>query len=259
VIYFFEEAVNAVRKYIHNKKYKNMSNENKKINIDVWSDIMCPFCYIGKRKLEKALAQFEHKDDVAITWHSFQLDPTIQYEPGRDFYQYLADRKGQSRDWSVKIHKQMEQNAKDEGLDYHFDKAVIANSFNAHRLIHMAKTKGLGDAAKEQLLKAYFTDGRNVDDMDTLVDIGASVGLDADEVRRALSTDSFAQEVQADIATAGELGINGVPFFLFNQRYAISGAQPTELFLSGLRQLWAEQLQEEGHADYAVCTPGGDC
>src|ERR1700733_11886254 len=109
------------------------------MKIDIWSDIMCPFCYIGKRKLEGALQQFDHKDSVEITWHSFQLDPAMTAQPGKNIHQYLAERKGQSIDWSVKVHEQMTQTAKAEGLTYNFDKAIIANSFDAHRLIQLAK------------------------------------------------------------------------------------------------------------------------
>ena len=114
------------------------------MKIDIWSDIMCPFCYIGKRKLEGALLQFEHKEDVQIVWHSFQLDPTIEYKPGKDLYTYLAERKGATREWSVMVHNQMTETAKKEGLTYNFDKAVIANSFDAHRLIQLAKDTWVG-------------------------------------------------------------------------------------------------------------------
>jgi len=232
-----------------------------KMKIDIWSDIMCPFCYIGKRKLEGALKQFDHSDDVEVEWHSFQLDPNMKPQPGKSLYQYLAERKGQSLDWSVKVHQQMTQTAKAEGLEYNFDKAVIANSFDAHRLIHMAKHHGLGDAAKERILKAYFTEGKNVGDHPTLISLGAEIGLNPDEVFTMLESNEYADAVHADIDMSQELGINGVPFFVFDNKYAISGAQPTEHFLSGLTQAWAEHAKSDHstmtYEDGAVCGPDG--
>ena len=209
------------------------------MKIDIWSDIMCPFCYIGKRKLETALQQFEHKADVSINWHSFQLDPGIQYEEGKDLHTYLAERKGQTREWSVMVHKQMTETAKKEGLEYNFDKAIIANSFDAHRLIQLAKTHGLGDAAEEQLFKAYFTDGRNVSDHNTLLQIGIEIGLRAVEVGEMLNSDAFAEDVHKDIMQAQRLGVRGVPFFLLDEQLGISGAQPVEVFTDGLQKAWA--------------------
>ncbi len=211
-----------------------------KMTIDIWSDIMCPFCYIGKRKLETALQQFPHKDKINIVWHSFQLDPTIESLPGTDLYSYLAERKGQTRDWSVKVHQQLVETAKQEGLTYNFDKAVIANSFNAHRLIQLAKTKGLGDAAEERLFKAYFTEGENVSDTNTLIELGSDIGLDEAAIKHMLESEAFAQEVTDDIEKAKSYGISGVPFFVLNNKYGISGAQPAEIFLNSLQQAWDE-------------------
>jgi predicted DsbA family dithiol-disulfide isomerase len=231
------------------------------MQIDIWSDIMCPFCYIGKRKLESALQQFEHKDEVAISWHSFQLDKDMTPQPGKNIYQYLAERKGQSLEWSVKVHDQMTQTAKAEGLAYNFDKAVIANSFDAHRLIQLAKKHGLGGAAEEALFKAYFTDGRDISDHNTLMQIGIETGLRVVEIGEMLNSDAYAADVKNDLRQAQELGINGVPFFVFDNKYAISGAQPVAVFRDGLQQAWAEYekgntvINEQGD----ICTPGGVC
>jgi len=234
------------------------------MQIDIWSDIMCPFCYIGKRKLEGALQQFDHKDNVTINWHSFQLDPKIAYQPGKDIHSYLAERKGQSREWSVKIHDQMTQTAKAEELTYNFDTAVIANSFDAHRLIQLAKKHGLGEAAEERLFKAYFTDGKNISDHNTLMQIGIDIGLKVVEIGEMLNSDAYANEVEKDIETAESLGIRGVPFFVIDGKYGISGAQPKEVFLDGLQQAWQAYEQETAlaSADYTlgdVCEPGGNC
>ena len=210
------------------------------MKIDIWSDIMCPFCYIGKRRLETALSSFEHCDTVEITWHSFQLDPDLQAQPGKSIHQYLAERKGMSMERSQQLHAQMTQMAKDDGLEYNFDKAIIANSFDAHRLIHLAAKHGLGGAAKEALLKAYFTDGRNISDHNTLMQIGIDLGLRVVEIGEMLNSDQLAAEVQADIETAQAYGINGVPFFIFDNKFAISGAQPAATFSDGLQHAWSE-------------------
>ena len=231
------------------------------MNIDIWSDIMCPFCYIGKRKLEAALDEFAHKDEVSIKWHSFQLDPTLQPQPGKDLYGYLAERKGQTREWSVGIHGQLTNTAAENGLVYHFEKAVIANSFDAHRLIQLAKTHGLDGAAEEQLFKAYFTDGKDMSNHNVLMQIGIDIGLRAVEVGEMLNSDAYAVAVHADIAQAQELGINGVPFFAVNDRYAISGAQPKEAFLQTLDHAWKEYAQASVANDLedGICTPDGAC
>lgn len=234
------------------------------MKVDIWSDIMCPFCYIGKRKLENALEQFPHKENVEIVWHSFQLDPTMQSQPGTNLYEYLAKRKGQTLEWSKKMHAQVEHMAKAEGLEYNFDKAVIANSFDAHRLIQLAKKHGLGDAAEERLFKAYFTEGQNVSAHDTLMRLGNEIGLDEAEIKEMLENGSYNDAVQADIAQAERLGITGVPFFVIDNKYGISGAQPSEVFVDGLQHAWKEyeqtnKIQQMNTSDGATCTPGGDC
>jgi len=234
------------------------------MKVDIWSDIRCPFCYIGKRKFEKALSTFPQRNKVEVIWHSFELDPTAKTDTTKDVYTYLAEIKGQSREWSVQMHDNIKQTAYEVGLTYNFDKAVIANSFNAHRLIHMAKEAGKGDAAKEALLKAYFTDGKNIDDTETLAVIGASIGLDKQAVSNMLASKKYTKEVRADEDKAREYGINGVPFFVLNDKYGISGAQSPETFSSALQQAWAEY--EAAHptlvmteTDGDVCDVNGNC
>jgi len=231
------------------------------MKIDIWSDIMCPFCYIGKRRLEQALSNFEHKNDVEITWHSFQLDPSMTAQPGKSIHQYLAERKGQSLEWSEKVHEQMTKNALADGLVYNFNKAIIANSFDAHRLIHLAHKHGIGGAMKEALLKAYFTDGKNISDHNTLMQIGIDSGLRVLEIGSMLNSDEYAGEVQADIAMAREMGINGVPFFVFDNKYAISGAQPAAVFRDGLQQAWSEYYKSNTAltSEAEICTTDGTC
>jgi len=217
------------------------------MKVDIWSDVRCPFCYIGKRKFEMALAQFPEKDKVEVEWHSFELDPGFKTNTTLNAYDYLAERKGQSRAWSVQMHDNITQTAKEVGLTYHFDEAVLANSFNAHRLIQFAKTRGQGDAAKEAVLEAYFTDGKNIDDVATLVEIGASLGLGKTATSSMLASDAFTKEVRDDEARAAEIGINGVPFFVLDNKYAVSGAQAPEVFLGALQQAWAEHADATPH------------
>lgn len=206
------------------------------MKVEIWSDIMCPFCYIGKRHFESALEQFEHAGDVEIEWKSFQLDPTIGSGIKQNVYQYLAERKGMTEEQSVQMHQHVTQMAGEAGLDYHFEKAVVANSFKAHRLIQLAKKKQLGDAAEEALFKAYFTEGKDVADDVTLAAIGSSIGLHEKEVSEYLAGNQGAAEVEKEITEAQEIGVRGVPFFVLDRKYAVSGAQPVETFLDALQK-----------------------
>jgi predicted DsbA family dithiol-disulfide isomerase len=206
------------------------------MKVEIWSDVMCPFCYIGKRRFENALQQFEGKLEVEIEWKSFQLNPDLNTEPGKNINQYLAEIKG----WSVSDAKAMNDRvtrmAESEGLHYDMDKAVVANSFDAHRLIQFAKANGRGDLAEENLFKAYFTEGKNIADRSELMEIGKKIGLESEELQAVLQADKFSDEVRADIEEAGRIGVTGVPFFVFNRRYAVSGAQDTETFLDVLNK-----------------------
>lgn len=212
------------------------------MKVEIWSDIMCPFCYIGKRHFELALHQFAHAENVQLEWKSFQLDPTIPKMDERvDVYQYLADKKGMSLEQSKSLHQNVIQMAKNAGLDYNFDIAVVGNSKDAHRLIQFAKTRGLGDQAEEALFKAYFTEGRNMANLNDLAEIGVSIGLDSVELTSILESDAFAYEMMQDIQEAQNIGVQGVPFFVFDRKYAISGAQPVEAFLQTLEKVYSEK------------------
>jgi protein disulfide-isomerase len=210
------------------------------MKINIWSDIRCPFCYIGKRKFERALERFPHKDKVEVIWRSFQLDPELQTTPGLHVYDYLAKIKGLSRDQAVQMHGHVRKAAAEAGLHFNFDDAVVANSFKAHRLIQMAKTKGVGDEAKERLFRAHFTDGKNIDEDETLIEIGAGLGLSTEEVEAMLKSEMFISEVVADESAARSIGIRGVPFFILNDSVAVSGAQSSALFLQALEKAWEE-------------------
>lgn len=237
-----------------------------KMTVEVWSDIMCPFCYIGKRNFESALREFPDSAAVQIEWHSFQLDPTIPQNPVKkeNVYQYLAEKKGMSYEHSARLHKTLIETAKKAGLEYNFDKAIVANSFDAHRLIQLAKTRGLGDEAEERLFRAYFTEGRDFGDHETLVQIGEELGLSKELVTEALQSDVYAAKVDADIQEAHELGIGGVPFFIFNRQYAVSGAHPPEYFLKALNQSFESWRKSNPDLplpakEGAVCSPDGLC
>jgi protein disulfide-isomerase len=206
------------------------------MKVEIWSDIMCPFCYIGKRKFEAALEKFPKKNEVEIIWKSYQLDPNIKEQPGKDIYSYLAEAKGQSLEWSKKMHENVVNMAKSVGLEYNFDKAVIANSFDAHRVIQLAKKHGLGDAIEERLFKAYFTEGKNFADHETLAAIGEEVGLDRKEILSLLNSNDLADNVHSDIEEGMRLGLRGVPFFVFNRKIGVSGAQDSEIFLQALEE-----------------------
>jgi protein disulfide-isomerase len=217
-------------------------NKNKStvMKIDIWSDVRCPFCYIGKKKFETALNKFPHKDNVEVIWHSFQLDPGMQTQPGKNAYDYFSEAKGLSRPQAVGMHNRAALIGREAGLTFNFDNLVVANSFNAHRFIQLAKTKGLANDAEEQLFKAYFTEGKNIDDTATLAQIGISIGIDAKEAAEALTSGAFAAEVERDESAARTIGIRGVPFFVFNYQHAVSGAQSPDTFLQVLERSWSE-------------------
>ncbi len=211
----------------------------KPFKIEIWSDIQCPFCYIGKRKIEKALETFDGKENVEIEWKSYQLDPEARSQPGVDLYDYLAERKGQTREWAIEMHKNVTAMAKENGLDYHFEKAVLANSYHAHRLIHLAKKYAKGNEAEERIFKAYFTEGKDIASQQTLLELGKEIGLEEKEIKAVLNSDEFGDSVRADIEEAMNIGVRGVPFFVFNREYAVSGAQPVEIFTQTLEKSYA--------------------
>jgi len=213
--------------------------ENK-LKVQIWSDITCPFCYIGKRRIEGALAQFEHKDAVEIEWKSFQLDANFVASPEDNTIDHLAEKYHKSREWAQETVDNMTQNAKNAGLDFHFEKAILANSYNAHRLLHLAKKYDLGDELKELLFKAYLTDGKNIDDLATLSALAQEAGLNKEEIDAVLHSDDYGDAVKNDIATAQKIGVQGVPFFVFDNKYAVSGAQHVETFVKTLEKVWEE-------------------
>ena len=214
------------------------------MKIDIWSDVVCPWCYIGKRRFESALGQFAHRDDVSVTWHSFQLDPTTVSTPKGvedDHIGMLTKKFGTSRAKAEQMLDGMTTTAAADGLEYHFDRVKSANTFDAHRLLHLALEHGRQDALKERLMHATFTEGLPVGDHGTLADLAVEVGLDRAEVDAALAGTDYADDVRADIAQARAYGISGVPFFVVDEKYGVSGAQPAEALLDVMNQAWQEE------------------
>jgi predicted DsbA family dithiol-disulfide isomerase len=223
---------------------ETLTTNVKKMKVEIWSDVMCPFCYIGKRKFEAALARFEHRNDVEVIWKSFQLNPDMKTDPDKSTIQYLSETKGWSPEQTRSTISYVSNMAKEVGLHYDFDKAVVANSFDAHRLIQMAKKQGKGAEAEERLFKAYFTEGKNTADHEVLVSLGKEIGLDEQSVKAMLAGRDFGADVTADLNEAQQLGINAVPFFVFNRKYGVSGAQDPQVFLDTLSKAWANPVQK---------------
>jgi predicted DsbA family dithiol-disulfide isomerase len=211
------------------------------VEIEIWSDVACPWCYVGKRRFEAALARFEHADDVRVVWRSFELDPEAPAERGGDRAEHLAAKYGMSVEQARQAERQMTETAAGDGLDFRFDIARAGNTFDAHRVVHLADKHGLGDAMKERLLLAYFSQGELVSDHETLHRLAVEVGVPADEVAEVLATNGYADEVREDERTARGLGISAVPTFVLDRALGASGAQPPDALLGLLRQGWANR------------------
>lgn len=210
------------------------------MNVEIWSDVMCPFCYIGKRKFENALAKFPHKENINIIWKSFQLDPTTVTDPSLNTIDNLAEKKGWSKQQAQETTAQVTNIAKQVGLDFHFEKAVVANSFDAHRLSHLAKKYSKQNDLEEKLFLAYFTEGKNTADHSTLLQIGKDLGMPEQEITAVLNSDTYANDVKQDITEAQQIGVRGVPFFVLDRKYAVSGAQESDTFLGALTKAYEE-------------------
>jgi predicted DsbA family dithiol-disulfide isomerase len=217
-----------------------MDGYETRMQVEIWSDVVCPWCYIGKRRFETALAGFKHRDEVAVIWRSFQLDPnsptTIQGDP----LDRLVAKYGMSLSDAERAQARVTATAASVGLEFHLDRARSGNTFDAHRLLHQALSADKQSDLKERLLAAYFVDGEAVGEPEVLARLATEVGLDASGVREVLDGDAFSAEVRQDEQEARRLGISGVPFFVVDRTYGISGAQPSELMLSTLDQAWVD-------------------
>lgn len=216
-------------------------NQGVAMDVEIWSDIACPWCYIGKRRFEQALAQFEHRDAVRVTWRSFELDPAAPREREGDRATRLAKKYGITVERAREMEQHLTDTASGVGLDFHFDIARSGTTFDAHRVVHLAGEHGLQGTMKERLLRAYFTEGDLMADRETLVRAAAEVGLAEDEVRQTLAGDGFADEVREDERTAARLGISAVPTFVVDRALGASGAHPPEALLELLREGWTRR------------------
>jgi predicted DsbA family dithiol-disulfide isomerase len=212
----------------------------RSVRIEVWSDVVCPWCYIGKRRLEAALERFPHRDDVEVVWRSFQLDPGIPEGETHETLPALAARFGRPVEDVRGMMRHVEETAAGEGLHYDLANGISGNTLLAHEVLHLAAERGLQGAVAERLLHAHFAEGRSVFDVDSLAALAGEVGLDDAEVRAALADHRYRPAVREDIRTARELGATGVPFFVVDRRYGASGAQPADLLLQLLERAWAE-------------------
>jgi predicted DsbA family dithiol-disulfide isomerase len=206
--------------------------------VEIWSDVVCPWCYLGKRRFESALARFEHRDDVEVVWRSFELDPNAGPSSSVPPAERLAAKYGMSVEDAQANHDRLTALAAEDGLEYHLDRTRGGNTFDAHRLIQLGKARGIQDAVKERLMRAYFTENVAIDDRETLVGLAADAGLDADEARAVLASDDYADAVREDEELARRIGINGVPFFVLGRRYGVSGAQTSDVLLEALDKSW---------------------
>ena len=227
------------------------------MEVDIWSDIACPWCYIGKRRFESALASFEHADDVRVTWRSFELDPNAPAERSGDLVALLSAKYGMSVQDATASQQQLVQTAAAEGLDFRFDIARSGLTFDGHRIIHLAAEHGLADAMKERLMRAYFTEGELIADHETLVRLASEVGISKLETRTVLAGKRYADAVRADEAIAQQLGISAVPTFVVNRKLAISGANQPEQLLGLLRQGWEQRPTAAVVNAGAACGPDG--
>jgi predicted DsbA family dithiol-disulfide isomerase len=232
-----------------------------KLRVDIWSDIACPWCYVGKRRLEQALARFAHKADVEIVWRAFELDPSAPRirDSSQSYAERLARKYGTRTEEAQQRIDQMVGVAARDGLEFRFDRIRPGNTFDAHRLLHLAHERGIQDAVKERMLRAYMTEGQAIGDPEALLGLAREAGLDEREAREVLDGDRYAAEVRTDEALARQLGISGVPFFVLDGRLGVSGAQAADVLLGALDKAWSELARPEVEvlAEGAACGPDG--
>ncbi len=227
------------------------------MQVDIWSDTRCPFCFIGKKHFEKALQAFSQNESIKVYWHSFQLDPDMKTDLTKNHYEYLSEVKGFPIEQVMQMHDNLIQSGKNAGIDFNFDDVKVANSFKSQMLVQLADHRGKANEMEELLFEAYFLHGKDIDDVDTLAEIGGKLGFSKEEITNAVVSEEFLNLVNQDISEASNLGIKGVPFFVFNQKYAISGAQPTHLFSEVLEKSWSEF--SESQSDFTIIQEGESC
>jgi predicted DsbA family dithiol-disulfide isomerase len=210
------------------------------MQVEIWSDVVCPWCYLGKRRFEQALAEFEHRDDVEVVYRSFQLDPTAPSDVTTPTVELLADKYGMTPEQASQAQRDMEERAAGDGLTFRMANLRRGNTRAAHRLIQLAKKRGQQQALVERLHRAYFTEQDSIFDQEPLTRLAVEAGLDRDEVTSVLSGDAYSDEVDTDEAMARALGATGVPLFVIDRKYGISGAQPADTITEVLERAWSE-------------------
>jgi predicted DsbA family dithiol-disulfide isomerase len=242
---------------------KAMGQSKGKMKIEIWSDIMCSYCYTAKRNFDTALSSFEGASNVEVVWKSFQIAPNIKTEPGKSFYQSLSENTGMTIGQAKSACEQLSESVKEIGLDFNFDIAVPANTFTAHRFSHLAKERGVQSDAEEKLFKAYFTEGKNIDSISVLAQIGGDLGLDRAEVESILESNQHRDAVQSDINQAKQVAVQSVPFYTFNGKQTVSGAQHHNIFLQAIKEAYSDFVQDNGNNTEIVngtsCTMDGKC
>lgn len=232
------------------------------MRIDVWSDFLCPFCHLGRRQLELALAEFEHADEVDVLWHSYQLDRSAPAVLEGSNVQRVADKYGVSLEQMEQTHRQMAESAAEVGLDFQWEQVSGGNSYAAHRLHHYARSVGREAELMERLMRGWYSEGASIGDHTTLLQLAGEAGLDVDEVRSVLDSDDFGQDVRTDLALAAQIGITAVPTFVLDQKFGVSGAQGVEPMLNAIRYAWEDQGNRPEPATGGCgggCCGGGGC
>lgn len=212
----------------------------KKMVIEVWSDIACPYCYLGKKRLEQALRDFPEREQVEIIWKSYQLDPDLKTDRKQGIYEYLEKTRGYDPEQLRRSNHHLSDAGKEIGIDFNFQDIIVANTHKAHVLLQLARTKGHQSTLKDRLMRAYFSEGKNVDDTEVLLSLAEEEGLDREECLRALDGEEWAESVRQDIYEAHQLGARGVPFFVFNDKYIVRGAQEAAVFSGALKKSYDE-------------------
>lgn len=232
------------------------------MRIDVWSDIVCPFCHLGRRHLELALGQFEHADDIEVTWHSYELDRNAPAVGSENVIDQVARKYGAARDQMIAQHQQMASAAADVGLDFQWERLIPSNSYDAHRLLHAAREAGVEESVAGAIMRGWYTEGAAIGDPAELRRLAAVGGLDSETIERVLTSDDYGIDVRTDEAVAAQIGITGVPTFVLDQKFAVTGAHPTSVLLEAIEHAWADQgnradLPEAGGCGGGCCGGGG--
>jgi predicted DsbA family dithiol-disulfide isomerase len=252
-------AATTLRAQVSDSPSKDMP-----MTIEIWSDIMCPFCYIGKTRLDKALKEFPHADKVNVVWKSFMLQPDMRTDTAMSIQNHLAVSKGISVKEAKEMTDYVVRFSAADGLDLRFDRVVVANTLRAHILLHAAGEQGKQHIVKGLLFDAYFTKGKNIDDVEVLLELALLSKMDTDGLRQTLEHEMLLHAVEADIAEASQLGVRGVPFFVFNGSYTLNGAQDSRVFLQMLEKSWGDYERHQANETTSgsqgkTCAPQDKC